>query len=236
MVFRNFDASRKGTLPGAYSLSSVTHQLSQVMEERRITLVGGVHEHVDRTGCCTDVSAIRKVGELCGLSVATGADLVAARELAMSLIGGDIATFETMRDVHAAAGAAILVYREASRLTGVVGIIRCSESQVDEIQRGSFDGRTIAPETLPKPGQPAAGVYIWAAAGSTRQAKKAVLLGASHVIGTLMWALPIYSRAATSDGLRALTSFGFRPLPSNAEFMGRHPMGKALQSRRTEVL
>lgn len=151
-------------------------------------------------------------------------DLPEAHALASSLINSDLVALDLMRRIHQASGGAMYVHRENGTMTGTLGLLVLAQVDVDQLRAGQFDGRFIDPDRLPTTAEQFAGTYIWVSAASTKNASRAVVKGGGAMVDNLLWGLPVYSRAATEDGMRALLNFNFAPLPTHDKLLERPAM------------
>lgn len=139
-----------------------------------------------------------------GFRPADGCDIVSARSAAAALVGGDIATCATLREVHAITGCACFVASQKDRLVAMVSAIPLRRAAVAVLEAGAFDGIDPPRRLIARPTEPPAALYIWGAAGLTWRGRRLALAASVALRDEVYPDLPLYSRAATADGERVL--------------------------------
>jgi hypothetical protein len=139
-----------------------------------------------------------------------------ARALAVRLIGGDMATTETIARVHERTGAGLFIIRQHGALTGLLAFLLLSESGRTALLKGSLDTLAPSPGHLVTDGEEAAGVYSWAIAAANHGAAQSLVRGHERMRHVAVPHLPFYLRPVTPQGRRlAVVRLGFKPLPGS---------------------
>ena len=142
--------------------------------------------------------------------------IVEARDFAAELIGGKIATVQTLAWVHERTGAALFLAREEGRLTGVWATVLLSEAGVRACHADDFDGLEPDRRHVAKKSEDPAGHYAWGIAGSTRESAKRVVAAADALYWSVLPHLPFFTRPTTPAGVRVVVErLGFGPVPGS---------------------
>jgi len=143
-------------------------------------------------------------------------ELEAARELAGRLMKHEVAPLESYLAVMSIQPAAIMVFKERGRVTGVISALFLKECCLAPILDGSFDAVSPGAEQLSAEGEAPALLYSWGIAAETKPAAAAILRVGADVTRLLYPEIPAFTRAVTADGRRTAGGrYGYRPL--------RHP-------------
>jgi len=148
------------------------------------------------------------------ISPARVREVAEARALAVRLIGGDMATTETIARVHQRTGAGLFIIRENGALAGLLAFLLLSERGRTALLKGALDTLAPAPDHLIEPGEEAAGVYSWAIAAANHGVAQSLVRGHERMRHVAVPHLPFYLRPVTPQGRRlAVVRLGFKPLP-----------------------
>ncbi|MBS0410677.1 MAG: hypothetical protein JSR86_12240 [Proteobacteria bacterium] len=161
-----------------------------------------------------------------GVAPADPRDLVEAQDLATRLMEHKVASLETYLRVQVIQPAAVLVAKEAGRVTGVAGMLFLRRAGVEQILAGAFDALDPADELLTHEGESPVALYAWGVAAATKLGGQAILGGGRAVRLQLFPTITGFTRAVTGAGRHvALTRYGYRPL--------RHPDDDLMVSEPT---
>jgi|HubBroStandDraft_5_1064220.scaffolds.fasta_scaffold409436_2 hypothetical protein len=161
---------------------------------------------------CTQ--AVRAALAECDISPARPREVAEARALAVRLIGGDMATTETIARVHERSGAGLFVIRENGALAGLLAFLMLSDHGRTALLKGVLDTLAPAPDHVIEAGEEAAGVYSWAIAAANHGVAQSLVRGHERVRHVAAPHLPFYLRPVTPQGRRlAVVRLGFKPLP-----------------------
>lgn len=163
------------------------------------------------TGKCTDRSAVARFASGFGLEVLSDSDIALAREVSADMIGADLASAETLIACQRTAEAVVFGYRENGALTGMMALLPLNADGLVNMECGAFDARAPSLNLIARPGDEPAGYYAWGIAATTKDAARALIRTSAALRTNLFWAIPSFTRAATADGLRLMSSFGYRP-------------------------
>lgn len=148
-----------------------------------------------------------------GATPAEAGDLPHAQDLATRLMAHKVASLETYLRVQRIQPAAVLVAKEAGRVTGVAGMLFLRQAAVDQFLAGAFDALDPADDLLTPEGESPAALYAWGVAAATRTGGQAILGGGRAVRLRLFPTITAFTRAVTGAGRHvALTRYGYRPL------------------------
>jgi hypothetical protein len=138
-----------------------------------------------------------------------------ARALALRLIGGEMATAETIARVHERTGAGLFIIRQhGGALTGLLAFLLLSERGRTALLKGALDTLAPAPSHVIENGEEAAGIYSWAIAAANHGAAQSLVRGHERMRHVAVPHLPFYLRPVTPQGRRlAVVRLGFKPLP-----------------------
>lgn len=162
-------------------------------------------------GRCGDAGEIARVGAALGLVRLDDAGVTEGHALATQLLGSGVAPLDQFKSIAASRGALLLGFREAGALTGLMMGFPVNAEGLHQLEDGSFDTLKLDPSLLCWHGEAPAAFYAWGFVASTKEGGRAVVKATAAIRQTLFWATPIFVRAVTADGLRALTSLGFVP-------------------------
>jgi hypothetical protein len=150
------------------------------------------------------------------VSPAQPSEVGEARALAMRLIGGEMATTETIAQVHERTGAGLFVIRQQGALTGLLAFLLLNEQGRAALLKGNLDTLAPSPGHLAADGEEAAGVYSWAIAAANHGAAQSLVRGHERMRHIAAPHLPFYLRPVTPQGRRlAVVRLGFKPLPGS---------------------
>lgn len=162
-------------------------------------------------GRCADPERVRAVALQHRLILLEDDDIRSARALAARLVSGEVAAESVFIAVQRAAGAAIFGFLEDSALTALLAAFPVTARGLALLQGGAFNTLDIDLSTIAPPGETPAAYYGWGFAAATKDGGRAVVKASAQIHRELYWATPTFARAVTPDGLRALSSIGFRP-------------------------
>lgn len=166
-------------------------------------------------GKCSDKNEIARIAALFDLAVLDETGVIEGRALAAQLLGESIAPAENFVAVQRAAGAALLGFFEDGKMTGLLAAFPLSAKGHEHLQAGSFDPINLDLGLICWNGETPEAYYGWGFVASTKDGARAVVKATAAIHQALFWATPTYARATTADGLRALSSLGFRPVGWN---------------------
>jgi len=160
-----------------------------------------------------DPDAMVEVALEAGLRPAVGDEIGVARDLAAELMKHEVVSIETILAVQAIQPAAMLVFEDGERITGVFGQLLLRPSAVRPLFDGAFDALNVDTDFLTRAGEPAALGYAWGLAASTKRAAASLILHGQLVRRRLFPNLTIFTRAVTPVGRHiALNRYGYQPL------------------------
>jgi hypothetical protein len=147
-----------------------------------------------------------------GFQLATPRDIVAGRAAAAALVGGEIASAEVMLRVQARSRCAVFSARAADgALVAAVSALPLTCLGAGPV--GRLDGIRPDPRLIARPTEQPCAVYLWGAAGFTWRGRRLALAACLAIQREACPHLPLYARAATDDGDRALRqTLGASPL------------------------
>lgn len=150
------------------------------------------------------------------IPAATPGEMVEAQAFAARLIGGKIASADTLAWIQARTGASVFLVRENGELTGLVAFVLLSEEGRQAVWSDRFDGFDPAPGHVASPTDEPAAVYGWGIAATNHEAAQR-LLEASQLMGrTAVAHLAYFARPVTPKGLRLMVErLMFKPLPGS---------------------
>lgn len=166
----------------------------------------------DFAGRCSDRTQIGKVAARFGLQVLDDAGVREGRALAARLLNDEVASEECFLLIHHAVGSALLGFYEDGALTGFMAAFPLNREGHDRLQAGAFDAINLDPRLVAWDGDAPEAYYGWGFVASTKAGGRAVVKASAALHQELFYATPTYARAVTADGLRALSSLGFRPI------------------------
>ena len=161
-----------------------------------------------------------------GIAPVTPEDLPEAQDLATRLMEHKVASLETYLRVQTVQPAAVLISKEAGRITGVVGMLFLRQAGADQFLDGVFDALEPDSDLLTQEGESPVALYAWGVAASTKEGGQAILGGGGAVRFGLFPTITSLTRAVTGAGRHvALTRYGYRPM--------RHPDDDLMVSEPT---
>lgn len=151
-----------------------------------------------------------------GVSPARLDEIEEARGFAARLIGGEMASAETLAWMHQRTGAALFLARDGGELTGLLAFILLSEEGVRAVWADTFEALQPDPAHVAGPGAPPAGIYNWGVATSRFGAVKR-LFGAFELMRRqAVPHLAFFGRPSTKAGWRVTVDhLKFKPLPGS---------------------
>lgn len=158
--------------------------------------------------------AVISVGGRFGLLPPSPAQVGEGRDIAASLIDPNIAPASAYAEAADWSGMCALVFTEEARVTGMVAILFLSRTGLEAVAEQTFNARAPHKTHLARAGEPAYGGYAWGIAATTKPGARACVGFADAVRREVFGRVPVFSRAATADGMRVLTGhLGYRPVP-----------------------
>lgn len=164
----------------------------------------------EEAGRCADPAAILRVARGFGLKALDDASISDARALAHSLLGDQVAPAVAFVAVQQRFPAAVMGFVEDGVITGVLSAFPLNATGLERIERGAFDAFNLDLALVTSPGEHPSAYYGWGFAARTKEAGRAVVKASVEIQRQLYWATPCFARAVSADGVRALTSIGFR--------------------------
>jgi hypothetical protein len=162
------------------------------------------------------VCAIRAAFEAFGVEPADVGDIAAAREFALELIGGRMASTETITSVHERTGAGLFLVRDGGAIHGLLAFIMLNREGAEAAVCDDFDSLTPRPEYVCPADEEPAAIYSWAIAAADKDAATRLIRGHERLRHVAVAHLPFYCRLATAEGRRlAIVRMGFKPLPGS---------------------
>ena len=163
-----------------------------------------------------DPEAMTAVALEAGMVPADEDEIAVARQLAADLMQHEVVSIGTLQAVRAIQPAAMLVYKEDGKVTGVFGQLVLRPSAIRRIFEGDFDALDVDTEYLSRAGEIAGLGYAWGLAASTKRGAAAVIQHGQLVRSRLFPDLTIFTRAVTPVGRHiALNRYRYQPF--------RHP-------------
>ncbi len=158
--------------------------------------------------------AVLEVGRRFGLRTPSVAEMSEGRDIAASMIDPAIAPASAYAEAADWSGMCGLVHVEEGRVTGMVAILSLSREGLEAVASQTFNARAPAMSHLARAGEPVFGGYAWGIAATNKTGARACVGFADAVRRDVFGAVPVFSRAATADGMRVLTgSLGYAPVP-----------------------
>ena len=162
------------------------------------------------------VRAIRAAFAEFGVEPAGLGDIAAARRFALGLIGGQMASTETIARVHEGTGAGLFLVRDGAAIRGLLAFIMLNRAGAEAAVCDDFDSLTPRPEYICPADQEPAAIYSWAIAAADKDAATRLIRGHERLRHVAVAHLPFYCRLATEEGRRlAIVRMGFKPLPGS---------------------
>jgi hypothetical protein len=125
-------------------------------------------------------------------------------------LGDQVAPISAFRGVQQSFPAAVLGFVEDGAVTGVLSAFPLNAAGLRHIEQGAFDAFNLDLALVARPGERPSAYYGWGFAARTKDAGRAVVKASVEIQRRLYWATPCFARAVSADGVRALTSIGFR--------------------------
>lgn len=159
-------------------------------------------------------AAVLEVGRRFGLRVPNRAEMSEGREIAASMIDPAIAPASAYAEAADWSGMCGLVHLEEGRVTGMVAILFLSRAGLEAVALQEFNARAPDKRHLARAGEPVFGGYAWGIAATNKTGARACVGFADAVQRGVFGIVPVFSRAATADGMRVLTgSLGYTLVP-----------------------
>ncbi|HUZ12167.1 MAG TPA: hypothetical protein VMU93_04860 [Caulobacteraceae bacterium] len=145
--------------------------------------------------------------------------------MAERLMGHAVAPIDTYVNVREIQPAAVLIFREAGVVTGVISALFLGALALPDLLEGRFDGITPDLALLTTEGGSPALLYSWGIAAQTKLAATSILGVAADVPAQLYPTITAFTRAVTAAGRRTATGrYGYRPMrPDDDEWLIRTP-------------
>jgi hypothetical protein len=176
------------------------------------------------------VASIRAAFTGIDILPAVPGEMVEAHDFAERLIGGKIASADSLGRVHARTGAGLFVYRENGELTGLVALILLSERGLKAVCTDKFDAIEPAVSHVARRDHEPFGVYAWGIAASNHPAAKRMMEALGVMVGEAIPHLAFFGRVATEAGRRLVVErIGFKPVPgSTTDLLWIEPLNQRL--------
>lgn len=159
-------------------------------------------------------AAALEVGRRFGLRQPTAAQMSEGRDIAASMIDPAIAPASAYAEAADWSGMCSLVHVEEGRVTGMVAILFLSREGLEAVALQDFNARAPDKVHLARAGEPVYGGYAWGIAATSKTGARACVGFADAVRRGVFGVVPVFSRAATADGMRVLTgSLGYSQVP-----------------------
>jgi hypothetical protein len=146
---------------------------------------------------------ILHLGAELGFFVPDGPEISEARELAERAMGCEVATDEAFANARRLQPGAVLVARQAGRLSAVVATLLLREEARAKLIGGLFCGRSPDPRDLSQASETPALYYIWGVAGDTQAARGRAAVLCRRLRYEVLPSLAAFMTSATADGRRA---------------------------------
>lgn len=131
--------------------------------------------------------------------------------LSSSVLEGELAPVEHLMAMHERSGAAIWVFHEHGVATGFNLMAPLNAAGLDALATRRFDPKEIPLDWIAARGEPCVGVFHLGFGGVTRDARRAVMTASAAALATVLRPVPVFARALTEDGRRAMSSLDMRP-------------------------
>lgn len=150
-----------------------------------------------------------------GLTLATPEEIVEGHAIAARTVSPAIASVATLQAIQDRTRSSSFAYRGPDgRLAGVLCVIPLTRAAAPDLAAGRFDGITPPLSQTARPGERVIAVYGWGMAGVSWRGRAVVMAGAVAIHREIFDTVPLYGRAATPGGERALLRrLGARPVP-----------------------
>jgi hypothetical protein len=169
-----------------------------------------------RRGLSKTVIAVRAAFEEFGVEPANPADIAPARDFALRLIGGRMATTRTIARIHRGTGVGLFVVRDGDRICGLLAFIMLNEAGAEAAVRDDFDSLSPRARFVAAPDEEPAAIYSWAIAAADKETAQRLIRGHERLRHVAAAHLPFYCRLATEQGRRlGIVRMGFQPLPGS---------------------
>lgn len=157
-----------------------------------------------------DIVRVSKRAAEFGFRHAGMADLAAGIALAEELMSSKIATTEAVIRMDVITG--MTAWVRGDPVDGVFLVLPLSVAGEQAVRNGTYYPSAPDEAHLAWHGKDVAGVYIGVYAGSTKEARRAVMMAAAVMRMEFFGPVPSFARGATDDGKRSMASLGFSPL------------------------
>lgn len=170
-----------------------------------------------------DYARLAKRAEEFGFRRGEFLDLKAGLELAEALTGQVMATAESITWIDSLTG--MTGWVTGSPVDGIFISVPLSTAGVEAVRDGSFVPAWPSLAHVCSEGEACGGVYIGVYAGSTKEARRRVMMAAAVVRVDIFGAVPCFARGATEDGKRSMASLGFQPIEGGlSDLWGQDPL------------
>lgn len=144
-------------------------------------------------------------------------ELQQGRELAVQMIGSDLADLDVFKRVEERCGTGMLLYHENEKITGMAGMLMLSQRGREALLLNKFDGRNPKDEYVARIGEPVYATYVWAGAGTTHEARTSIVLVGGGLRKSIFGGVPAFGRAVTPEGIAACELYlKMRPVGKHA--------------------
>lgn len=150
-----------------------------------------------------------------GWRIATSEEHVPMMDLAEELLGSELVPAETIKWINSVTKMTSWVFGDP--LEGIFIVLPITMDGLDAIHTGDFKPGAPEEHFLAAPGELCAGIYVGAYAGSTKPARKAVMMATAILRVQIYGQVPCFARAATDDGARTMASLGYHPTGFGAD-------------------
>ena len=145
-----------------------------------------------------------------GFRLATFQEMNAAMEMAEGLVDVELASASAILEMDRITG--MTAWVTGDPVDGVFLPIPLSEAGEAALLNGTYSVATPNPAHLAPQGQHTAAFYTGFYAGSTKEARRKIMMAAATFRMEMFGSVPSYARAATADGKRSMISLGFKPV------------------------
>jgi hypothetical protein len=185
--------------------------VAETLGGRRTDVAGSPEQTI-----CQSVLAIRAAFAEFGIDPAALADIAEARDFALRLIGGRMASTRTIASVHAKTGAGLFLAREHGLIHGLLAFIMLNQAGAEAAVCDEFDSLAPCPEFISPADEEPVAIYSWAIAAADKDAATRLIRAHERLRHVAVAHLPFYCRLATEQGRRlAIVRMGFKPLPGS---------------------
>ena len=162
------------------------------------------------------VQAMREAFAEFDVRPARSTEIDAARQFALELIGGRMASTETIASVHSRTGVGLFLVPEGEGIRGLLAFILLNRAGADAAVCDDFDSLAPRPEYVCASDEEPVAIYSWAIAAADKDAATRLIRGHERLRHVAAAHLPFYCRLATENGRRlGIVRMGFKPLPGS---------------------